>query len=86
MKVQEIDGVTYTQIEKDIFQDSNGGEWPLWERPDMISKIRWAEKEMTRLAGRLEGDEDAASAYLQALEIKTETEADLEIIEALWNL
>ncbi len=86
MATQEIDGMTYTMADRETYLDANGGEWILSDRKDCQDKIRWAEKEMARLAGKLEGDEDAASAYLQALEIKTDSEEDLEIIEALWDL
>jgi len=86
MMVQEIDGQTYTKIDEDTYRDSKGGEWVRWEHGAMIAKIQWAEKEMARLAGHLDGDEDAASVYLEALEIKAETEEDLRIIEELWAL
>jgi hypothetical protein len=86
MATQEIDGETYTMIDEQTYTDSNGGEWVLSERADMVSKIRWAEKEMNRLANRITGDVDAAACYLQALEIATENEEDLRIIDELWNL
>jgi hypothetical protein len=85
MKTQEIDGQTYSLVDGETYRDGNGGEWILWEREDMITKVEWAEKEMARLAGHLE-DEDAASAYLEALETKAGTEEDLRIIEELWAL
>jgi hypothetical protein len=86
MQTQVIDDVTYTLIDEDTYLDSNGGEWVRWERKDMISKIRWAEREMRGLAGRIAEDSDAAAAYTEALGIAAETEEDLRIVNELWDL
>lgn len=86
MKIQDLDGQTYTEIDEQTFQDSDGGLWVLAEREDMISKIRWAQKTMTRLAGRIAQDWDAACEYDEAAGIKAETEEDLRIVNELWNL
>lgn len=86
MKTQVIDGETYTMVDEETYTDSNGGEWVRWERNDMIKKIRWAEKQMQRNAGRIAEDVDAAIDYTEALEIAAETEEDLRIINELWDL
>lgn len=85
MMTQVIDGETYTMVDSETYRNSKGGEWVLWERGDIIAKIRWAEKEMAKLAGHLD-TEDAACCYHQALEIKADAEDDLWIIEQLWAL
>jgi hypothetical protein len=86
MKTQVIDGETYTMVDEETYTDSNGGEWVRWERNDMLAKIRWAEKQMQRHAGRIAEDVDAAIHYTEALEIAAETEEDLRIINELWDL
>lgn len=86
MKIQVIDGETYTMVDEETYIDSRGGELVLWERPDMLKKLQWADRQMKHYASRIAENFDAAACYTEALEIKAEVEEDLRIIDELWDL
>lgn len=85
MQTQVIDGATYTYVDDETYKLDCGFEWVLWEKPDVLDKIRWADKQMARWAKKMATDYDAACLYMEALEIRTSAEGDLDIIEQLWG-
>jgi hypothetical protein len=78
-----IDEETYTKIDEETYMTSAGGEWVIWERKDIVSKIRWAEREMKRWAPKI-ANYDEALCYTEALEIRASAEEDLRIVDLLW--
>lgn len=84
MTVKVIDGETYTKVDEETYINGTGGEWVSWERKDILSKIRWAEREMKRWAPKV-SDHDAATCYMEALEIRNSAEEDLRIVDLLWE-
>jgi hypothetical protein len=80
-----IDGLTYTIIDSETAKDERGGEWVAWDRAAMLSKIRWADREMAQAAKAGLEDENNAAVYTQALEIQAETEEDLRVLELLFG-
>lgn len=80
-----LDGVEYTKIDEDTYQDGNGGEWVAWEAEDCKDKIRAASKDMAAAARAGLDDWNNATLYKENEAIKAEAEEDLEIIEALFG-
>jgi hypothetical protein len=80
-----IDGQTYTATPDGTYLDPTGGEWVREEAGDIRKKIRWAEREMAKLAKRDLTDLDTAVAYTEALEIRTAADEDLRLVELLFG-
>lgn len=85
MTTKAIDGTTYTMIDTGTYADPDGGEWVAFEKRDIESKIRWADRELAKLAGQDLTEYDTAAAYTQALEIRAAAEEDLRILELLFG-
>jgi len=86
MKVQEIDGKIYTQVDEETFVTQTGCFWTLTEREEIIDMIKWAEKELAKIAKRDLTDWDVACLYDETQGILTDMEESLEIANALWDL
>lgn len=82
--VIEIDGLTYTHVDQYSAIDQNGGEWDKRERRDMVSVIRWAEREMKIWGPKVGNGMDEAACYMQALEIRNSAEESIRVVDLLW--
>jgi hypothetical protein len=80
-----LDGVEYTKIDEDTYQGSNGHLWGEWERKEVRSKIRAAEKDMAKAVAAGLEDWNNAINYKENEAIKVEAEEDLEILDALFG-
>lgn len=85
MQTQEIDGEIYTYVDEETYVNSRGGEWVLWERPDMVSKIEWCKDELAKLDhSNLSWDD--AGVVEELNDIIRDTEESLEIVDQLWGI
>lgn len=85
MNTKVIDSEIYTATEDGSYLDSRGGEWVAFEKSDIISKIRWAEEELAKIAKRDLTQYDVAALYTETLEIRVGAEEDLRIVELLFG-
>jgi hypothetical protein len=80
-----IDGETYILTTDGSYTDANGGEWVAFEKRDMQSKIRWADRELAKLAGRDLTDYDTAALWTEIKDIQAAEEESLRIVELLFG-
>ena len=81
-----IQGETYVEVDGETYRGTDGSVWFREAHVPLLQTVQAAQANMilAQQAGlRIHAN---ATAYLEALETRTAAEADLEILEQLWDL
>lgn len=84
-QTKTVAGETYTMDAEGTYRDERGGDYPLFEKGDMLSKLRWCEKELRKISKKDLETYDGAALYTEIKGIEAQTEEDLWLLEQLYG-